>query len=469
MSTTRFFTPTPRPAGLRLSQHESDVPLDDETTTDICGVFHAASTNLNLEPKNFWVTDVSLWPLITDWLHREYHYDAFAYTSYSSQQAWEAANGGEYPIVQLINAATFIKPSKKPSRPSAEPEGLMSPPFVQRQRQPTSNVTPGTEAHRGLFADETVEQQQQPPIFDPTQIPGFNFFQYMMGMGNTAPTAPVPAPEQDEEMDDAAVPDPQVPPGVPPAPPGVPPGVPPGAPPGVPAAGPQPGGVPPFQFTGAGAPTAPPANLSTDAGTMYLMWMMQQNQQALMSLVQQQTKVSKPTLTFPKWDGKPESQQQFLERLKTIPSDPACSGANWTTKSPGMDSQSAWLRNVILQSLPEDELAAFSDQPAFENDGFAMFSALLRRLQPDTVESRLQNVMDLASLEQGPTESVNSYLARARRLCVNLKGIQVDSLIPLLCLCRLDKDKFAGIHQSLRQADPSLIKSTMKEVEARVL
>jgi hypothetical protein len=79
--------------------------------------------------------------------------------------------------------------------------------------------------------------------------------------------------------------------------------------------------------------------------------------------------------------------------------------------------------------------------------------------------------MDLASLEQGPAESVNSYLARARRLCVNLKGIQVDSLIPLLCLCRLDKDKFAGIHQSLRQADPSLIKSTMKEVEveARVL
>jgi hypothetical protein len=48
--------------------------------------------------------------------------------------------------VQVINAATFIKPSKKPSRPSAEPEGLLSPPFVQRQRQQTSHVTPGTMA-----------------------------------------------------------------------------------------------------------------------------------------------------------------------------------------------------------------------------------------------------------------------------------------------------------------------------------
>jgi hypothetical protein len=452
MSTTRFFTPAPRPPGLRLSQHESDVPLDDESSVNVCGVFHAASTALNLEPKNFWVTDISLWPLITDWLHREYHYDAFAYTPYSSQQAWETANGGEYPIVQVINGATFIKP-RRPSRPSAEPEGLMSPPFVQRRNQ-ASSVTPGPDACRGLFQDESVEptQQQQPPIFDPTQLPGFNFFQQMMGIGTT-PAAPAPAPEQDATMDDASEDDPGIPPTVP--------------------AGPQPGGVPPFQFTGAGASTAPPTNLPNDAGTMYLMWMMQQtmqqNQQALLSLVNQQTKVTKPTLTFPKWDGKPESQQQFLERLKTIPSDPAFSGANWTTKAPGMDSQSAWLRNAILQSLPEDELAAFSDQPAFEDDGFAMFTALLHRLQPNTVESRLQNVMDLASLEQGPTETVNAYLARARRLCLNLKGIQVDSLIPLLCLCRLDKDKFAGIHQSLRQADPQLIQSTMKEVEARVL
>jgi hypothetical protein len=132
MSTTRFFTPTARPAGLRLSNHETDVPLEDETTVNQCGVFHAADAALALEPKNFWVTDISLWPLITDWLHRKYHYDAFCYTPYSSQQAWDAAKGGEYPIIQVINAATFIKPRQPPApRQSTEPEGLLSPPFLR--------------------------------------------------------------------------------------------------------------------------------------------------------------------------------------------------------------------------------------------------------------------------------------------------------------------------------------------------
>jgi hypothetical protein len=313
-------------------------------------------------------------------------------------------------------------------------------------------VTPGTTARRGLFGTETVEPQQ-PPLFDPTQLPGFQFFQQMMGVGAPAP-AQQADDDADEEMkqdDDSADPD------------ATGTGVPPAA-----------DAVPPFQFGGTGVPQAPlPQGMPTDAGTMYLLYLMQQgmqqNQQALLNFMQQNSKPSKPSLTFPKWDGKPETQQQFLERLKTVLSDPAFSGANWKTKIPGMEAQSAWLRNAILGALPDDELQAFSDQPEFESDGFAMFHALLTRLQPNTVESRLQNVMDLASLEQGPAESVNAYLARARRLCLNLKGIQVDSLIPLLCLCRLDKDKFAGIHQSLRQADPQLINSTMKEVEARVL
>ena len=106
MSTTRFCTPASRPATLRLSNHETDVPLEDDTKINICGVFHATTQGSSVEPKSFWVTDISLWPLITDWLSREGHYNEFTYTPYSSRSAWEAVNT-DYPIIQEINAATF--------------------------------------------------------------------------------------------------------------------------------------------------------------------------------------------------------------------------------------------------------------------------------------------------------------------------------------------------------------------------
>ena len=176
------------------------------------------------------------------------------------------------------------------------------------------------------------------------------------------------------------------------------------------------------------------------------------------------------SVPFPKWDGMEEAKEGFIEQLKTVQQDPWFAGATWTTKAAGFNTQSNWLRNGILGALTPDWLSNFSEQPQFVDDGFAMFSHLFDLLKPTTPEAVIQRVMDLADLAQQANESAPAYLARARRLYNLLKGVKLEELIPLLTLCRLDRDQFSGIHQSIRQGDKTLLASSisMAEVEAKV-
>ena len=137
--------------------------------------------------------------------------------------------------------------------------------------------------------------------------------------------------------------------------------------------------------------------------------------------------------------------------------------ASWVSKSPN------WLRNGILGALPKDWLDNFDEQDQFITDGFAMFSHLLHLLQPTSTDSVIQMVMDLADLmAQQPNEAPSAYLARARRTYTVLKGVKLEEIIPLLTLCRLDCDQFAGLHSRICQGDKSLLTATMQEVEESV-
>lgn len=57
---------------------------------------------------NFFVNDVGLWPIITNWLQTEFWYTRFAFTPYSSPTAWNNAFGTEAPLNQIITSQTFL-------------------------------------------------------------------------------------------------------------------------------------------------------------------------------------------------------------------------------------------------------------------------------------------------------------------------------------------------------------------------
>ena len=68
------------------------------------------------------------------------------------------------------------------------------------------------------------------------------------------------------------------------------------------------------------------------------------------------SKMSSPSVSWPKWDGSTAGIPAFLEQLKTLQRDKFFKGANWSKKIAGFDDQSTWLRSNILQNLPQQEL-----------------------------------------------------------------------------------------------------------------
>jgi hypothetical protein len=57
---------------------------------------------------NFFVNDVGLWPIITNWLQTEFRYTCFAFTPYSSPTVWNNAFGTKAPLDQIITSQTFL-------------------------------------------------------------------------------------------------------------------------------------------------------------------------------------------------------------------------------------------------------------------------------------------------------------------------------------------------------------------------
>lgn len=178
---------------------------------------------------------------------------------------------------------------------------------------------------------------------------------------------------------------------------------------------------------------------------MAMFLLLQQQQQAMQQAIQEQTRqlaaslstrrITAPTISWPQWDGSTSGIPAFVEQLKTLQQDPFFKGADWTQKLPGFDEQSNWLRANILQHLPAAELHRFMNRSDFESDGFAMFAHLMDRLQPNTVQHLMLDVIALGNLEHRPGEPVEEYISRGRRLFNSLSQVTVAQLLPLLLLC----------------------------------
>jgi hypothetical protein len=98
-----------------------------------------------------------------------------------------------------------------------------------------------------------------------------------------------------------------------------------------------------------------------------------------------------------------------------------------------------------------------------------MFHHLLTELTPTSLDTLILDVIELGPLEMRPQETPKAFLARARQLMNSLENVKIPQIIPLLVLCRLDREMFPRIRRSLENGDSSLISADMDGVEQRVL
>ena len=69
----------------------------------------------------------------------------------------------------------------------------------------------------------------------------------------------------------------------------------------------------------------------------------------------------------------------------------------------------------MFAALPSSECHQFFNNPAYVNNGIGMLSSFVDYLNPSNLEHRLYDIREVSRLDQGPTESVATYLSRVRR------------------------------------------------------
>jgi hypothetical protein len=94
-----------------------------------------------------------------------------------------------------------------------------------------------------------------------------------------------------------------------------------------------------------------------------------------------------------------------------------------------------------------------------------MFAALRERLEGNTLEHVLRDVMSIAPLEQRAGQSEDSYFSEVRRLSNSLHNVTVSQILPLIALCRLDLEQLPGICASLQSCDPTLLSANINTIE----
>ena len=128
---------------------------------------------------------------------------------------------------------------------------------------------------------------------------------------------------------------------------------------------------------------------------------------------------SKPSMSFPSWDGEDSTKNDFLARFATYQKDSYFTGADWTRTLPGFEKQSVFLRmRLSLRISLRPRRPCF--HPEFETDGFGMVAKLLSIITPTSRENRLLATIEFGNLSQGPSETIEDYLARCRDLALRL-------------------------------------------------
>ena len=122
-------TEVPRPDGLILSRHTSDVaePSSDSVVHK-SGVIHSGDTSQQLKPANFWTPDVAVYPLLCNHLRDNHRYNVFSFTPFSSKSAWISSFGESSPITCSIDPTTFANEIMQTVQHSNRAETTAPPP-----------------------------------------------------------------------------------------------------------------------------------------------------------------------------------------------------------------------------------------------------------------------------------------------------------------------------------------------------
>jgi hypothetical protein len=133
------------------------------------GVIHPATADGSVANVHYYVHDVGLWPIVTNWLQSNFGFDQFAFTPYSSPHAWTTTIP-DAPLTNILTSQAFLqevmeqshhKPAGEQPPPTGdqqqqqqlEPPALFSPPGIIRQQRHRPDphavpITPGTATHQ---------------------------------------------------------------------------------------------------------------------------------------------------------------------------------------------------------------------------------------------------------------------------------------------------------------------------------
>eukprot|EP00956_Cyclotella_meneghiniana_P005594 scaffold7180_cov50-Cyclotella_meneghiniana.AAC.3 len=212
---------------------------------------------------------------------------------------------------------------------------------------------------------------------------------------------------------------------------------------------------------------------------------MQQQQQALLDVVAQlrQTNqntpatapapaaspLTKPSVDFPSWDGKPQTKADFLFQIETMKKDLYFANVtDWTKTTTGLKQHANYLASSIVKQVPAKDRAIFTNDTAVTSDGFAMLERLVTHLRGNTPEHRLMAVSDLASLEFKPDDTTATYMARLRGIQSILTNVTIDQLLTLFALSKMDTSLYPGVTGLFRQGDTNLLNDTLSQLETRM-
>eukprot|EP00956_Cyclotella_meneghiniana_P023356 scaffold45380_cov85-Cyclotella_meneghiniana.AAC.5 len=167
--------------------------------------------------------------------------------------------------------------------------------------------------------------------------------------------------------------------------------------------------------------------------------------------------ITKPNVEFPSWDGQASTRQDFIFRVNTMKKDRFFANVtDWTRKLPGFDDQSQYLLNAIVEKVPLQHRAIFTNDASVADDGFAMLHRLIDKLQGNNIENQLLAISDLATLEfaRQTTQRPHTWLV--------FVGYSKPSK------GRLDKDLYPGVMSLFRQANAALLADSLSGIETRL-
>ena len=105
--------------------------------------------------------------------------------------------------------------------------------------------------------------------------------------------------------------------------------------------------------------------------------------------------------------------------------------------------------------LPREFVDTFILKDTFTANGVGMLTELLGLLEPSTPMCHL----DLAD------KAISTFMREVRGFAATLRGVTFDTLLPLMVMVALDKERFAGLIARYKTGDPAVVGATLDTLE----